>query len=105
MAPGAFVDAGGKAIEGDVELSYKSMNSVAEIVASGIPMSAVYNDKVEQFISDGMFEITASYNNAAVKIAEGKEIKVFTPSRDKISDFKYWFFNKENTLLEVFSPR
>lgn len=91
---GSFVDRKGKVVEGDVDLQYKSINTVAEIVASGLPMEVKYGDKTEQFISDGMFEISASQGGEPLEIASGKTLKVFTRGRDVESAFKYWYFDK-----------
>ncbi len=91
---GSFADKNGKVVEGNVDLKYKSINTVAEIVASGVPMQVNYEGRSEQFISDGMFEITASQDGEPLEIASGKSISVFTPGRDVESAFKYWYFDK-----------
>lgn len=94
IEPGIFVDASGNKVTGKVDIAYTPINSVAEIVASGIPMQAVYNGQLQQFVSDGMFEIQASSNGKPVDIADGKSLNIYTESRDTKSEFKYWYFNK-----------
>lgn len=95
IAPGSFVDAAGNPVQGNVDVSYKAINSIAEIVASGIPMQAMNGNEVGQFISDGMFEIGATSNGSAVQVASGKTLEVFTPARDTKSDFNFWYFDAE----------
>src|SRR5690349_8319623 len=68
IAPGTFVSSNGKPVETPVDIEYKSMNSLAEIVASGIPMQANNNGEIGQFISDGMFEINATSSGESVQI-------------------------------------
>jgi hypothetical protein len=105
IAPRTFVTSAGAPVEGNVEVSYKAINTFEEIVASGIPMQANNNGEIGQFISDGMFEINASANGEKVQVAEGKNIQVFTKSRDKDSEFKYWFFNKTKGIWEETGTR
>lgn len=102
---GSFVDASGKAIEGNVTVTYKAIQSIEEIIASGIPMQAFDGKRNGQFISDGMFEIAATSNGSEVKIADGKSLAVFTPSRDPVSDFKYWYFNTSKGAWEETGTR
>lgn len=102
IAPGTFTDKNGNPVEGEVSINYKAMNTPAEIVASGIPMMAEYNGKTGSFVSDGMFDLQARSGNNALQIAQNKSIEVYTPSRDKESDFKYWYFdNKAGNWIDL----
>ncbi|MBS3914192.1 MAG: hypothetical protein KG003_06810 [Bacteroidetes bacterium] len=105
IAPESFVTKNGEPVSGPIDLSYKEMNSIAEIVASGIPMQANNNGTIGQFVSDGMFEISASSRGEELNVAPGKVLKVFTKSRDKNSTFQYWYFNKSKGIWEETGTR
>lgn len=94
VSPGSFVFADGSVATGAIEISYKPLNDLAAIIASGIPMYAKNGDHISPFISDGMFELRASCEGKTVDVAPGKSIQVFTLAHDTVSDFKYWHFNE-----------
>lgn len=102
VGPETFVDKNGKPVTGKVSITYKAMNTPAEIVASGIPMTASNKGNIESFVSDGMFDIQASTSEGNVQIAQGKNIEVYTEARDKNSSFQYWYFdNKAGNWIDI----
>jgi hypothetical protein len=90
----SLVDAKGKAVKGKVNLSYRSINTPAEIIASGIPMSYDSSGVKYDFISAGMFEIGAKQKGKDLEIASGKAIDVEFASYKSGDDF---FFYKIDT--------
>lgn len=91
IGQGSFVFEDGSPVTGKVDIQFSTYNTPLEIIVAGIPMQVKYNGKVENFISDGMFNIQATSDGRAVEIAENKELQVFTPLEDMAADFKYWF--------------
>jgi hypothetical protein len=92
----AFVYEDGTPVKGEVKVDIKEIFTPAEIILSGIPMNVEHNGKIEPFISDGMFDIRASAQNKAVKIAEGKSITVCNESNKENTDFDYWYFDEKS---------
>ena len=71
---GAFVDADGQPITGEVAIKYREFHNAADIIASGIPMTNSTGDKYMQ--TAGMFEIRGEHKETPVHIAEGKSLEV-----------------------------
>lgn len=105
VAPNSFVYKDGSPVTGDVQLAYRPINDPASIIASGIPMQAMHNGEVGSFISDGMFEIGASAGGKEVSVVQGKALQVYTPVRDKESEFNYWFYNPKTAAWEDLGKR
>ncbi|MBL7812117.1 MAG: hypothetical protein JNL57_07820 [Bacteroidetes bacterium] len=92
ISQGSFVFEDGTPVTGKVDIMFSTYNSPLEIIAAGIPMQVKYKGKVENFISDGMFNIQAmAANGKPVKIAAGKDLQIFTPVSDMAADYKYWY--------------
>lgn len=91
VPPNAFVTEEGKIYQGEVSIETKEIFGAAAIVLSGIPMNVKDKDgQVKPFISDGMFDISASGQGKPLKIADGKTISVATPSEKTSPDFDLW---------------
>lgn len=90
----SFQHKDGNPVTGKVDVAFTEINTVAEIISSGIPMMAMNGNEMGSFVSDGMFKISASAGGEEVELASGKSVQVFTPARDIKSDFKYWYFDE-----------
>lgn len=67
----AIVDKNGKAITEEVNIHYRPFHSSAEIITSGIPMGYDSLGQSYDFVSAGMFELTAEVRGTSVFIKEG----------------------------------
>ena len=91
----AFVDADGKAVEGDVDIVFREFHNAAEIIASGIPMKVMGEDGEEGWMQTaGMYEINGSQNGNPIFIAEGKSLNVNLVS-DVDGEYGFWNFDEE----------
>lgn len=91
IAAGSFEFEDGTPVVGKVDIEYYSYKNPLDIIAAGIPMQVKYKGTIENFISDGMFNINATADGKPVKIVSNKSLYVFTPLSDKANDYKYWF--------------
>lgn len=91
-----LVDESGKKIKGKVDLSYRAIDSPAEIIASGIPMGYDSSGVNYDFVSAGMFEIKAKSKGKEVFIAPGKSIGVDFASYTEGDDFSFYKINEES---------
>ncbi len=71
LEPNSVVDAHGKPVQGDFEISYTEFRNAADIVYSGIPMTYNTGGTSYNFSSAGMYEIRAEQN--------GKELHLDKP--------------------------
>ena len=72
----AFVDKNGKAVKGEVSISFREFTNPAEIAFSFLPMTYKTGGMEYNFNSAGMFEINGKCGNDPVSIANGKQIRV-----------------------------
>ena len=92
----AFLNAKGELISTPVKLKYKSFNSSAQILASGIPMThADENGQVQNLESAGMFELTGTSNGQPVFIDSKKGIDVHYNS-NKSGEYDFFYLRPEN---------
>jgi hypothetical protein len=70
----AIVDENGALVTEEVTINYRPFHSSAEIITSGIPMGYDSLGQRYDFVSAGMFELTADVAGAAVFVKEGMEI-------------------------------
>jgi hypothetical protein len=91
----SLVDSKGKKVKGKVDLTYRSINSPAEIIASGIPMTYDSSGVSYDFISAGMFEIGANQGSEKLEIAKGKNIDVDFASYKSGNDFSFYKIDQE----------
>ncbi len=92
-----FVDSDGNTIEGNVELKYREFHSIADVLASGIPMA--YNEGTESghLATAGMIEIKPTANNGTeITIAGGKEINFEMVSYNDPDNVDFFALNEEN---------
>ncbi len=71
-----FVDKNGKPIKGKVKITLREFHSLADIMASGIPMQYDSAGVKHNFESAGMFELRGTQNNEEIFIAKDKPVKL-----------------------------
>lgn len=86
----SLVDKNGKTVKGKVDLAYRSINSPAEIIASGIPLTYDSAGVAYDFLSAGMFEIHASQKGNDLEIKKGGNIQVDFASYKDGSEFSFY---------------
>lgn len=82
----SLVDANGKAVEGEVKVSFREYHSKAEILLSSLPMT--YKDSV--FESAGMFNIQGHCDGRPVFISKQKPLTVNIVSEKKGNDYNFY---------------
>ena len=106
---GTLVDKEGKALTGEVDLTYREFHDAIDVLLSGIPMTYETADgKEEIFQTAGMMEINASQNGQEVFIAEGKSIKIEMASfveppadtRTMEDDYQLYYLNESTGMWE-----
>ncbi len=86
-----FVDAGGKRIDGDVELAFEEFLSPGSIISSQIIMKYDSGGIVRDFESAGMFRINAFRDGKEVLLAKNKSIDVNLVTNDSDTDFNTYY--------------
>ncbi len=95
---GAFKDANGKPVTGNVEVTYREFHDAAAIIASGIPMTNAEGDKYME--TAGMFEINGSQSGQSIAIAADKAIEVKMGSFVEGENFDFFYFDKKSCNWE-----
>jgi hypothetical protein len=91
-----FVDKNGKTIKGAVDLKYREFHTIADIIASGIPMTYDSGGVSINFESAGMFEMKAVHKGEEVAIAQGKNIDISMASFKEGNDFNFYRLDEQN---------
>lgn len=89
----AFMDAYGRPISGEVEVSYQEFNDPFSIFLSGITMKYDENGAVENLESAGMFSLLASQRNRPVELRADKPINVEFVSTSADDNFDFFFLD------------
>ncbi len=76
---GAIVDAEGRPVTGDVQISCRGFFTPAEAIASGIPMYVGHGDEAGHMETAGMYEVLAAQNKAPVHLRAGERITIERP--------------------------
>ncbi len=95
----AFVKKDGSTVVGDVDIQYREMHDVADILASGIPMTYDSAGVTYHFESSGMLEIKGSQNNEEIFIAPGKELEVNLHSNNPDPKFNVYALDSNNNWV------
>jgi hypothetical protein len=104
VPPAAFVDANGKTVTGNVELTYREFRDPADIIVSGIPMKYDSGGVVGDFKSAGMFEMYASQNNQEVFVAPGKNIELQFAVTDTAPEYNFYRLDESKGWVYESSP-
>jgi hypothetical protein len=86
----------GEIISGKAQIHYKSINTPAEIMLSGIPMRYDSAGVKLDFISAGMFQVDASQNGEKLDIVNGKKVDVQFASYKEGDDFSFYKMNEQS---------
>jgi hypothetical protein len=97
---GAFIDASGNDVYGEVVVDYREFRDPVDFILSGIPMSFPKNDTMIFFKSAGMFEINASQNGQEVFLKDGQEIKMNFVSTDDQDEYNFYAYNDSSGSWE-----
>ena len=90
---GILVNSKGEHVTGEVALSYSTMYTPAEIIASGIPMDYDSAGANFQFQSAGMFEMTAQQGNEELAIESGKSIDMDFPTTRNDQTYSFYRYD------------
>jgi len=71
-----FVDSKGNPVKGEVDVAWQEFHSLADIMASGIPMKYDSAGVDNDLVSGGMFTIKASQNDEQLEMGKGKGAEV-----------------------------
>ena len=89
----AFVKKDGKEITGEVEIHYKEMHTIADVLVSGIPMRYDSAGQKQNFESAGMIDIKGFQNGEEVFIKPGKNLNVDMVSTKTGSQFNLYYLD------------
>jgi hypothetical protein len=96
-----FVNQNGNTISSKVHLTFKEIHSLAEIIASGIPMRYDSAGVTHHFQTAGMFEIQGISDSKEIFIAKNKKIQIAIASNKKGNDYNFYHFNKRKQTRQV----
>lgn len=74
--PGAFVDANGNEVKGNVEVQYREMHDAVDFFLAGVPMEYDSAGQTWQLHSAGMMEIAAFVDGKVVYLKKDKPMQV-----------------------------
>ena len=90
-----FVDSKGNLVKGEVDLAWQEFHSLADIMASGIPMKFDSAGVGHNLISGGMFTIQASQKGQAIEMAKGKGAEVNMVSLQDTPCYNFYDLDEE----------
>lgn len=88
VEPGTFCDSAGNPVS-EVQLRITEYNNPYEMMMGNVPMTAMVGGQPVILESNTMFDIQAFSKGKALKIAEGKEIKLFPKTAPRTDDSLY----------------
>lgn len=94
IAAGSILDTDGQAVNGLVDLTYRSFMDPWEVVASGIPMHVGMPGNARHFETAGMYEVYASKEGRPVQLRAGAEIALETPGPQVSSEYQAYQLNE-----------
>lgn len=90
-----FVDAKGNPVKGEVDVAWQEFHSLADIMASGIPMKYDSAGVDNDLVSGGMFTIDASQKGEQLKMAKGKGAQVNLVSIQDTPCYNFYDLDEE----------
>lgn len=96
----ALRQAGGKPVSGEVEFQLREYRSVADFMASGIPMH--YSDERGDFFfnSGGMFDVRVNQHGQPLQMAAGQTCDVRFTSTHSLTQPSLYYFNESSGSWE-----
>lgn len=89
----AFKNDKGIEVTGEVEILYREIHTIPEILASGIPMRYDSAGIKQTFESAGMIEIKGIQNGKEILIKTDKEIEIDLASQKKGNHFNFYYLD------------
>ncbi|MGB1318252.1 MAG: OmpA family protein, partial [Flavobacteriales bacterium] len=93
IPPMAFMDAYGRPISGEVEVSYLEYNDPFSIFLSGITMKYDENGEAENLESAGMFSLLATQRNRPVELRPDKNVSMDFVSTSQEDNYDFFFLD------------
>jgi hypothetical protein len=90
-----FVDSEGNLVKGEVDVAWQEFHSLADIMASGIPMKFDSAGVDNDLISGGMFTIQASQKGQQIEMAKGKGAEVNMVSLQDTPCYNFYDLDEE----------
>ncbi len=94
----AFTDNDGKPIKEPVKLTLENYNTPASIIASGLPMKFMDDNRERDFESAGMISLEGYAGANKVNIAKGKKLAVNYPTAAR-GDFDLFYFEENHNKI------
>ena len=92
---GAFVDAQGNPVSGEVTVAYREFHNAADVVVSGIPMKATdAAGNTGDMQTAGMLEVRAYQNDAPLQLAAGKALDLQMASHVDDAVYDQWYLDE-----------
>jgi hypothetical protein len=91
----ALVDAQGRPVRGEAELLLREYRSIADFLASGIPMHYADARGAFFFNSGGMFEVRVRQNGAQLSLAPGQTYNVTFSPTGQLTDASLYYFDEQ----------
>ncbi|MBL7798364.1 MAG: hypothetical protein JNJ90_17850 [Saprospiraceae bacterium] len=90
-----LVDARGRIVRGEVELTLREYRNIPDFLASGIPMH--YADERGSFFfnSGGMFEVRVSQNGEPLSMAPGQSYDLVFPATGQLTEASLFYLNDQ----------
>jgi len=95
-----LVDARGRIVRGEVELTLREYRSIPDFLASGIPMHYADERGAFFFNSGGMFEVRVSQNGEPLSMAPGQSYDLVFPATGKLTDASLFYLNDDTGAWE-----
>ena len=86
----SIVDLNNNPVTGTVEIRFRELHDVPEIMLSGIPMEYDSAGADYSFSSAGMIQIYGYQDNKPVKMEDGKELKIVLASRNGGKEYNFY---------------
>ena len=94
-----FIDENGNPYHGEVELDYREFHTIADVIASGIPMEYSENGEEGNLATAGMIELQGTGNDGTtIKIAGNKEITFELASYNDPENVEFFDLNEETGI-------
>ncbi|MBL4586640.1 MAG: OmpA family protein, partial [Flavobacteriales bacterium] len=93
IPPMAFMDAYGRPVGGEVEVTYQEFTDPFGVFLSGINMKYDSDGQTHDLETAGMFNINATHRGKPVELRDGRPVHVDFVSVSKDNDFDFFFLD------------